>query len=85
MLKERYSLRRPAIVFAASLVLSILAFIFIGFPGACGFSGKYGDDIAQNTFGACVALGLFLLPILGLIASAIWWLRTLILRPTRIL
>ena len=85
MLKEHYSLKRPAIVFAASLVLSILAFIFIGFPGACGFSGKYGDDIAQTTLGACVALGLIILPTLTVIGSAIWWLRVLILRPTRIL
>jgi hypothetical protein len=62
-----------------------LSFIFIGFPGTCGFTGKYGDDIAGTTLGSWVALGLFFLPILGVVASAIWWLGRFLIRPTQIL
>lgn len=83
MPQNRNNLQRPTIAFAASLVASVLAFIFIGFPGICGFTGKYGDAMSQSDFGFWVALGLFCLPILGVIASAIWWLGTLFLLPKK--
>jgi hypothetical protein len=83
MPQDRSSLKRPAMAFALSLIASILAFIFIGFPGICGFTGKYGDAMARSGFGFCVALGLFCLPILGIIASAIWWFGTLLLLPKK--
>ncbi len=79
MPQNRSSLKRPSIGFASSLVASILSFILIGFPGVCGFTGKYGDAMAQSNFGFWVALGLFVLPILGIIVSAIWWLGTVLL------
>jgi NADH:ubiquinone oxidoreductase subunit 2 (subunit N) len=83
MPKDRSSLKRPATAFALSLVASILAFIFIGFPGICGFTGKYGDAIARSDRGFWIAMGLFSLPILGIIASAIWWLGALLLLPKK--
>lgn len=84
MRKDRSGLKRPAIAFAVSLVASVLAFILIGFPGICGFTGKYGNAMSRSDFGFWVALGLFLLPILGIVASAVWWLGALILRPKQL-
>jgi hypothetical protein len=84
MALDRSRLKVPATTFSLSLIASALGFIFIGFPGICGFTGKYGDAMAQSNFGFWVALGCFLLPILGVIASAIWWLGTLFLLPKRV-
>jgi hypothetical protein len=84
MPQDRRSLKRPATALALSFVASVLTFIFIGFPGICGFTGKYGDAMAQSNLGIWVALGLFFLPILGIIASAIWWLGTLLLLPKKV-
>ena len=84
MPRNRSSLKRPSIAFAVSLAASILAFIFIGFPGICGFTGRYGDTMSQSDFGFWIAVGLFLLPILGIIAAAVWWLGALILRPKQL-
>lgn len=70
-------------VFALCLAASSLSFIFIGFPGICGFTGKYGDAIARTPFGFSLALGLFFLPVLGLVATAIWWIGTALLNLNR--
>jgi hypothetical protein len=76
----RSELKRSGVLFLLCLIASALSLVFIGFPGICGFTGKYGDAISRTTTGFWIALGLFLLPILGIVITGIWWIGSVFLR-----
>ena len=58
-------------IFLASVVFLALELPLIGFPGTCGFTGKYGDTLVTNEFVAWLVFGLLLLAVLGAFLSVV--------------